>query len=99
MTILWTPPLRATVDALLNMPRPYKNLFLVTSKNGSQLSEYGWRTAWQRTINKAVAAGIERFHFHDIRAKTITELKKVGINAQDLSGIPVETRLIAFTIG
>jgi len=86
LTILWTSPLRATVDALQNMPRPYKSLFLVTSKNGSQLSEYGWRTAWQRTINKAVAAGIERFHFHDIRAKTITELEKAGINAQDLSG-------------
>ena len=34
----------------------------------------------------AKKAGVENFHFHDIRAKSLTDLDRQGGNAQSLAG-------------
>ncbi|AKU12509.1 MAG: hypothetical protein AzoDbin1_03430 [Azoarcus sp.] len=90
----WTPALRAAVDALKDLERPIASTRLVTSRDGSPMTVEGWKTAWQRTMDKATAPGpngeppilAERFHFHDLRAKTVTELKEAGRDARTLSG-------------
>lgn len=84
----WTPALRAAVDALLNLERPIASVSLVTSRDGSPMTMEGWKTAWQRAMDKAMSEGViaERFHFHDLRAKTITEMKEEGRDARALSG-------------
>lgn len=86
--IEWTPALRAAINALLALERPISSTWLVTSRDGSPMSIEGWKTAWQRTMDKAIAQGkiTERFHFHDLRAKTVTELRAAGRKAQDLTG-------------
>lgn len=92
--IEWSPALRAAVKALTDMKRPIASTWLVTSRDGSPMSLEGWKTAWQRTMDKATSPGpdgappvlTERFHFHDLRAKTVTELKAAGRDARALSG-------------
>ena len=88
LLIEWSPELRTAIDTLKALKRPFTSLFLVTSQDGNQITESGWKTAWQRTMNKAMEEGViaDRFHFHDIRAKTITDLEMSGRNAQDISG-------------
>lgn len=86
--IAWTPALRAAVSALKELKRPIASTSLVTRNDGSPMSLDGWKTAWQRTMDKAIAEGAiaTRFHFHDLRAKTITEMKEGGRDARALSG-------------
>lgn len=82
----WSDELRRVIDTLRDLPRPFASLHLVTSEDGNRLSESGWKTAWQRTMAKAVAAGVPRFHFHDLRAKAITDMELAGRDAQHISG-------------
>lgn len=82
----WTDELRRVVDALRGFKRPFTSLFLVTSEDGNRLSESGWKTAWQRTMARAVEAGVARFHFHDLRAKAITDMELAGGDAQTITG-------------
>lgn len=86
--VAWSDELRRVVEALRGLPRPFASVYLVTSADGTQLSESGWKTAWQRTMNKAMAEGViqERFHFHDLRAKAVTDMELAGRNAQDITG-------------
>jgi integrase len=37
------------------------------------------------------AAKVDDFHFHDIRAKALTDAKRSGIDAQSLAGHTTET--------
>ncbi|HRQ59706.1 MAG TPA: tyrosine-type recombinase/integrase [Azoarcus taiwanensis] len=86
--IQWSTALRAAVNALLVLDRPIASTWLVTSRDGSPITVEGWKTAWGRTMDKALREGVitERFHFHDLRAKTVTELKAAGRDAKSLSG-------------
>lgn len=94
LCIAWTPALRAAVRRLETLERPFASTHLVTSQDGTPMTDSGWKTAWQRTMAKALAPGkdgappvlAERFHFHDLRAKTVTELKAAGRDARTLSG-------------
>ncbi len=82
----WSDALREVVETLKSMKRPFASMHLITSEDGNRLSESGWKTAWQRTMNRAVAAGVQRFHFHDLRAKAITDMELAGGNAQTITG-------------
>lgn len=86
--IEWSEQLRTVVDTLKGLKRPFASLYLITSADGTRLTESGWKTAWQRTINKAMAENLigERFHFHDLRAKAVTDMELAGGNAQSITG-------------
>lgn len=94
LCIGWTPALRGAVKRLETLERPFASTHLVTSQDGTPMTESGWKTAWHRTMGKALAPGkdgappvlAERFHFHDLRAKTVTEMKEAGRDARALSG-------------
>lgn len=94
LCIAWTPALKAAVKALEQLERPFASTHLVTSQDGTPMSVSGWKTAWHRAMTKATAKGkngepallADRFHFHDLRAKTVTELKAAGRDARALSG-------------
>lgn len=84
----WSDQLRSVVDTLKSLKRPIRSVHLITSADGTRLSESGWKTAWQRTMNKAMEDGVitERFHFHDLRAKAVTDMELAGGNAQSITG-------------
>ncbi len=84
----WSEQLRQVVATLKGLKRPFASVYLVTSADGTRLSESGWKTAWQRTMNKAVEEKkvAERFHFHDLRAKAVTDMELAGQNAQTITG-------------
>ena len=41
---------------------------------------------WNRVQIKWYGSGGQRFTFHDIRAKALTDAKKMGMDAQSLAG-------------
>lgn len=79
---LWSPRLRAAVDAALALPRPFIALadhqhFLIPGTNGGRMGESTVQTAWQRIMPIALAAGlIDRFTFHDLKAKGISDTEE-----------------------
>lgn len=70
--IRWNDDLRETVDAILREP-PRLRAALICTRNGRPYTADGFKTLWHRTMEAAVAQGIERFHFHDLRAKSASD--------------------------
>lgn len=71
--IEWNDELRLTVQAILR-ERPQLRRALICNRKGKPYSANGFQSQWQRTMRKAVKAGLEnRFHFHDLRAKSASD--------------------------
>jgi integrase len=70
--IEWNDELRLTVEALKREP-PQLRQFLICNRHGRPYTVNGFQSQWQRTMRKAVNAGIARFHFHDLRAKSASD--------------------------
>lgn len=60
---------------LPHLPREY----VVRNKYGRQYTTDGFRAVWQRVMKKAMKKGLlkERFTFHDLRAKAISDTKDI----------------------
>lgn len=81
---LWSPRLRAVVDACLDYnrsaPTPINpaDRFLIHDKRGKPIAKNAFDTAWQRVLAKAkeTAPGgkvLEHFTFHDLKAKGVSD--------------------------
>lgn len=73
---LWSPALRKAIadarslhpNAPVRMERP-----LFHDKDGFPIKSEAFKTAWQRVMRKSIDAGLkERFTFHDLKARGIT---------------------------
>lgn len=73
----WTDELRLTVKACWSHP-PHVRQFLICGRNGKAMTSSGFQTLWQRLMAKAVKAGVERFTFHDLRAKSLSDAQTLG---------------------
>jgi integrase len=70
--ITWTPKLKATVDRIEAIGR--RNIrFVITSQEAQRYEYQAFRTAWWRAVKRA---GIKDLHFHDLRAKAITDTEE-----------------------
>lgn len=74
----WTPDLRAAVSACEalhgDLGRGPGRTLVVGERSRERYTSEGFKSVWQRTMNRAMAAGLtERFTFHDIRAKAGSE--------------------------
>jgi integrase len=81
----WTPDLRAAVRAA-KQARKTRNLrWLFSNAKGQQITSTGFNSAWRRIRART---GLLDVHFHDIRAKTLTDAKNArGLDyAQALGG-------------
>lgn len=60
---------------LPHLPREY----VVRNRHGKPYTGEGFRACWQRVMRKAVSTGAikERFTFHDLRAKAISDTKDI----------------------
>ena len=86
--IVWTPALWDAVNRLKSLRLPVASLYLICTKSGQPYTRDGFLSLWQRTMVRAYKQGEikERFTFHDIRAKAITDAKDQGLDPQRLAG-------------
>lgn len=83
--ITWTPQLEDAVDRIrkLQAERLLKRRadqrvvsgYLFTGQDGKPLSYSGASSAWKRAVKRA---GVRNVHFHDIRAKAVTDVDQVS---------------------
>jgi len=63
-----------------------RGLHLFCTRRGQPYTADGFRSIWQRAMEKAVAKNLERFTEHDLRAKVITDARNLGQDAQRIAG-------------
>lgn len=78
-----TPDLKQAVERARSLYSNIRGMTLFHGRGGKPLSYYGVRSAFQRACQ---AAKVEDATLHDIRAKSATDAKKQGLNAQALLG-------------
>jgi integrase len=74
LLIQWTTDLRTLIDEILAAQR-VSSIYLFCTREGAPYTTSGFKSIWQRAMNKAVTANIigQRFTFHDLRAKAGSE--------------------------
>ena len=68
------------------LKRPIRGLYLFCTRQGQPYSDTGFKAMWNRVQVKWADQGGMRFTFHDIRAKALTDAKRLGLDAQSLAG-------------
>lgn len=86
--IVMTPQLSAVIDRTRSLRRPIGSFFVITSRKGTPYTKDGFRSAWQRLMAEANKQGLiqEKFTFHDIRAKHLSDRDEQQLNAQLAGG-------------
>ncbi|MBF0437004.1 MAG: tyrosine-type recombinase/integrase [Magnetococcales bacterium] len=80
----WNDDLRSVVHRLRCRAERYGTVdYLFAGRGEKPLTYFGISCMFRRAAKKA---GVEDFHFHDIRAKALTDLKLAGGDAQGLAG-------------
>ncbi len=82
----WSAGLREVVDRAMALRRPQWCLYLFCNRQGQAYTDSGFKAMWQRVQIKWAEQGGNRFTFHDIRAKALTDAKALGMDAQTLAG-------------
>jgi integrase len=80
-----TQDLRAVLDRAKGLRRRIGSMYLFCTQDGQPYSENGSLWAWKRLC---IRAGVEDAHFHDIRAKSLTDAARAAGRdyAQALAG-------------
>ena len=82
----WTPRLRTAIDEALAMKCKVEPMFVLHGTDGSPYTSGGFKGLWQKMMKAWGEAGHERFTFHDLRAKAVTDMIDQGRKASDLTG-------------
>lgn len=82
----WTNGLTDVVNQAKALKRPIRGLYLFCTRKGLPYSDTGFKAMWNRVQVKWAESGGKRFTFHDIRAKSLTDAKNMGLDAQSLAG-------------
>ncbi|HNV88898.1 MAG TPA: tyrosine-type recombinase/integrase [Methylotenera sp.] len=82
----WTDGLNDVVTRAKALKRPIRGLYLFCTRQGQPYSDTGIKAMWNRVQIKWAESGGQRFTFHDIRAKALTDAKSLGMDAQSLAG-------------
>jgi integrase len=77
----WTDQLRATIERAKALKPQNPGEYLLRNRNGKRYTARGFSAIWQRLMHKALAPGkegappvlVERFTFHDLRAKCASD--------------------------
>jgi hypothetical protein len=62
-----------TITAACLKERPQVRRFLVCRRDGKPMTASGFQSIWQRAMDRWVEDGGERFTFHDLRAKSLSD--------------------------
>lgn len=88
LLVKMTPELKAAIDKAKALPRPAQGTTLFCTKRGG--NQYNYDTVKNMYRSAVSKAGVERTTLHDLRAKSLTDAKKQGKNAQALGGHSTE---------
>jgi integrase len=80
-----SPAIEKVLDRAWLMEPHWPREYVLRTKWGKRYTEDGFRAMWQRHMRKWMAAGNPNFHFHDIRAKSLTDNPSLQA-AYELSG-------------
>lgn len=73
LAIMISPAIEAVLRrARMHEPR-WPHIHVIRNQFGVRYTPDGFRALWQRTMQAAEKAGLSRWHFHDIRAKSISD--------------------------
>lgn len=75
MLFVMTPALADVIERLKELHGRVASIPLFTGRRGQALTSAGFQSEWKRLMADAVCHGIERFHFHDLRAMAAAEAK------------------------
>ena len=78
-----SPMLEQVIDAARSIPRPVRGMYLLCTLKGQPYSYATINTWWQDAVEKS---GVKDAHFHDIRGKSATDMKRGGGDYQALLG-------------
>lgn len=78
-----TPELVATVERAKALHIKVKGLTLFHRRGGKRYTYFGISAMFRRAVK---SAGVTDFHLHDIRAKSLTDAHRQGLDAQLLAG-------------
>jgi hypothetical protein len=84
--VRWSRRLARYVKAAIAMPCQIKPMYVIHNQQGSPYTSDGFKTIWQKLMREWVAAGNERFTFHDLRAKAASDVIEQGRKASELTG-------------
>ncbi|WP_462382206.1 tyrosine-type recombinase/integrase [Pseudomonas sp. Marseille-QA0892] len=79
-----TPDIQEVIDRTKALPRKVRGLTLFCTRGGGRQTSYS--TVKDAFAEARKAAGIEDVRIHDLRAKSLTDAKKQGKDAQKLAG-------------
>lgn len=82
----WTSGLREVVERARKINPVVRGFCLFCNRRGQPYTDAGIKAMWNRVQIKWADAGGQRFTFHDIRAKALTDAKRLGMDAQALAG-------------
>lgn len=83
----WTDNLREIIDAIKALRHRVISLYLFNSpRDGTAMTQSGFKSAWARAMKSAMAAGslTETFAENDIRSKVADEAIELGQNATEM---------------
>lgn len=86
----WSPRLRAVVDACRSYnaqaPSPISGAYLIHTKRGGPIKQNTFQASWGRLMRAWVAAGGERFTFHDLKAAGYSDMQEQFAGHRDQAG-------------
>lgn len=85
LAIIISPDVEKVLDRAWLMEPHWPREYVLRTKWGKRYTEDGFRAMWQRYCRAWEKAGHERFHFHDLRAKSISD-NPIFDNAYLLAG-------------
>jgi site-specific recombinase XerD len=84
--VTWTPELRRVVAECQGLPRDIDTIYLLCNRAGQPYTSSGFKAMWSRLQVAWAEEGNEHFHFHDLRAKAVTDVIEQGRKASELTG-------------
>ena len=69
----YTEELLEVLNTAKKLPPQLPGYYLIRNRGGKQYTASGFKANWQRLMRKAQKNGIEKFTFHDIRAKSASD--------------------------
>jgi integrase len=87
LVVAMTPDLKDVLERTRKLHPKVASMWLFSTRTGSPYTYDGISSMFKRAVAKA---GVPDFHFHDIRAKALTDAKRAGQDAQALAGHATE---------
>jgi len=82
LVVAWTPELRKLIEDAKGLGGNVRGMYLLCYRG----KPWRYHAIYQRWIDACKAAKVKNAHIHDLRAKSLTDGTRQGINAQALAG-------------